>query len=208
MKLKVGSADPIAIFAAKPSSARRPARRAHHARRRPAVDAAQAICDISRLRPVSIPIGSRNRHTPMMFLATARWAAIAPTRLALGDMCRTASSLRITFRHAALASSRSMPCVSQGSASLSQSAFFAESSVCPSCRTSATWADPSALGALQPRGVGPGEGLPGEYIPHLRERFVHPAVVRDGLYCTPQEAGCSSDLRLLENSRYAAWTGD
>ncbi len=34
-----------------------------------------------------------------------------------------------------------------------------------------------------------------EYIPHLAERFVHPAVVRDGRYLTPQEPGSSSDLR-------------
>ena len=33
-----------------------------------------------------------------------------------------------------------------------------------------------------------------EYIPHLREHFVHPAVVREGVYQTPQEAGTSSDL--------------
>ncbi|MHB8522197.1 MAG: enolase C-terminal domain-like protein [Limisphaerales bacterium] len=34
-----------------------------------------------------------------------------------------------------------------------------------------------------------------EYIPHLRDRFVHPAVVRDGVYQTPQEPGSSSDLK-------------
>ena len=33
-----------------------------------------------------------------------------------------------------------------------------------------------------------------EYIPHLREHFRHPAVVRDGVYQTPQEPGASSDL--------------
>ena len=33
-----------------------------------------------------------------------------------------------------------------------------------------------------------------EHIPHLRERFVHPARVEGGVYLTPQEAGCSSDL--------------
>jgi L-fuconate dehydratase len=33
-----------------------------------------------------------------------------------------------------------------------------------------------------------------EYIPHLREHFVHPARVADGRYRTPEEAGCSSDL--------------
>jgi L-fuconate dehydratase len=36
-----------------------------------------------------------------------------------------------------------------------------------------------------------------EYIPHLREHFVHPAVVRDGVYQTPQEPGSSSDLKEL-----------
>jgi L-fuconate dehydratase len=33
-----------------------------------------------------------------------------------------------------------------------------------------------------------------EYIPHLRHHFVHPAIVQDGVYRTPQEAGSSSDL--------------
>ncbi|QNI38187.1 enolase C-terminal domain-like protein [Edaphobacter albus] len=33
-----------------------------------------------------------------------------------------------------------------------------------------------------------------EYIPHLSTHFVHPAVVKDGRYQTPQEAGSSSDL--------------
>jgi L-fuconate dehydratase len=34
-----------------------------------------------------------------------------------------------------------------------------------------------------------------EHIPHLRDHFVHPAQVRDGVYVTPQEAGASSDLK-------------
>lgn len=34
-----------------------------------------------------------------------------------------------------------------------------------------------------------------EYIPHLAEHFVHPAVVKDGRYQTPQAPGASSDLR-------------
>jgi L-fuconate dehydratase len=33
-----------------------------------------------------------------------------------------------------------------------------------------------------------------EYIPHLRQYFVHPAQVEGGVYWTPQEPGCSSDL--------------
>jgi L-fuconate dehydratase len=33
-----------------------------------------------------------------------------------------------------------------------------------------------------------------EYIPHLRQHFVHPADVRDGVYATPQAPGSSSDL--------------
>jgi L-fuconate dehydratase len=37
-----------------------------------------------------------------------------------------------------------------------------------------------------------------EYIPHLREHFVHPAVVRDGVYQTPQEPGSSSDLKAVQ----------
>ena len=38
------------------------------------------------------------------------------------------------------------------------------------------------------------EALLLEYIPHLRDHFVHPAVVADGVYQTPQVAGSSSDL--------------
>ncbi|MCX5661795.1 MAG: mandelate racemase [Planctomycetota bacterium] len=34
-----------------------------------------------------------------------------------------------------------------------------------------------------------------EYIPHLRDSFVHPAVVEGGVYKTPMEAGSSSDLK-------------
>lgn len=34
-----------------------------------------------------------------------------------------------------------------------------------------------------------------EYIPHLQDYFVHPAVVKDGVYKTPQEPGSSSDLK-------------
>jgi L-fuconate dehydratase len=36
-----------------------------------------------------------------------------------------------------------------------------------------------------------------EYIPHLREYFVHPARVEGGVYCTPQEPGCSTDLKNI-----------
>jgi L-fuconate dehydratase len=34
-----------------------------------------------------------------------------------------------------------------------------------------------------------------EYIPHVREHFLHPANVSGGVYRTPQEPGCSCDLR-------------
>lgn len=34
-----------------------------------------------------------------------------------------------------------------------------------------------------------------EYIPHLREYFVHPAIVEDGVYRTPRDVGSSSDFR-------------
>jgi L-fuconate dehydratase len=37
-----------------------------------------------------------------------------------------------------------------------------------------------------------------EYIPHVRQHFVHPADVSGGVYRTPQEPGCSCDL--LETS--------
>jgi L-fuconate dehydratase len=33
-----------------------------------------------------------------------------------------------------------------------------------------------------------------EYIPHLRDRFLHPARVEEGVYLTPQEPGLSCDL--------------
>ncbi len=33
-----------------------------------------------------------------------------------------------------------------------------------------------------------------EYIPHLRERFIHPAQVSGGVYRTPQQPGMNSDL--------------
>jgi L-fuconate dehydratase len=35
-----------------------------------------------------------------------------------------------------------------------------------------------------------------EYIPHLREQFVHPVQVKDGVYQIPQEIGASCDLKL------------
>jgi L-fuconate dehydratase len=38
-----------------------------------------------------------------------------------------------------------------------------------------------------------------EYIPHLRQHFVHPASVRDGVYHTPMEPGSSSDLADLHH---------
>ncbi len=34
-----------------------------------------------------------------------------------------------------------------------------------------------------------------EYIPHLRDYFVHPAIVESGVYRTPQEPGLSCDLK-------------
>jgi L-fuconate dehydratase len=34
-----------------------------------------------------------------------------------------------------------------------------------------------------------------EHIPHLREHFVHPVRVEDGVYCTPQQPGASCDLK-------------
>jgi L-fuconate dehydratase len=38
------------------------------------------------------------------------------------------------------------------------------------------------------------EALLLEYIPHMRDYFIHPAVVEDGVYKTPQEPGSSSDM--------------
>ena len=37
-----------------------------------------------------------------------------------------------------------------------------------------------------------------EYIPHLRDYFVHPATVEEGVYRTPQEPGSSSDLLRMD----------
>jgi L-fuconate dehydratase len=34
-----------------------------------------------------------------------------------------------------------------------------------------------------------------EYIPHMRDHFVHPAQVSDGIYQTPEDAGLSCDLK-------------
>jgi L-fuconate dehydratase len=39
-----------------------------------------------------------------------------------------------------------------------------------------------------------------EYIPHLRKYFVHPAQVEGGVYTTPHDPGCSSDLVELNKS--------
>jgi L-fuconate dehydratase len=33
-----------------------------------------------------------------------------------------------------------------------------------------------------------------EHVPHLRDRFLHPAIVEEGVYWTPEEPGSSSDL--------------
>lgn len=33
-----------------------------------------------------------------------------------------------------------------------------------------------------------------EHIPHLQKHFVHPVRIKDGVYCTPMEAGSSCDL--------------
>lgn len=39
-----------------------------------------------------------------------------------------------------------------------------------------------------------------EYIPHLKNHFVYPAEVREGVYRCPQEPGSSSDLKELSGS--------
>jgi L-fuconate dehydratase len=39
-----------------------------------------------------------------------------------------------------------------------------------------------------------------EHIPHLRAHFVHPALVKDGVYQTPQEPGASADLKAHAQS--------
>lgn len=40
-----------------------------------------------------------------------------------------------------------------------------------------------------------------EYIPHLRNHMVHPAIVEGGFYRTPQEPGASSDLKELSQRK-------
>jgi L-fuconate dehydratase len=39
-----------------------------------------------------------------------------------------------------------------------------------------------------------------EYIPHVRKHFLYPADVSGGVYRTPQEPGCSCDLRDVEST--------
>jgi L-fuconate dehydratase len=39
-----------------------------------------------------------------------------------------------------------------------------------------------------------------EHIPHLRDYFVHPALVKDGVYHAPQEPGASTDLKVPAHS--------
>lgn len=41
-----------------------------------------------------------------------------------------------------------------------------------------------------------------EYIPHLRQHFVYPARVSDGVYHTPMEPGSSSDLKSMKREVY------
>jgi len=34
-----------------------------------------------------------------------------------------------------------------------------------------------------------------EHIPHLQKHFVHPAIIKDGVYHTPEEAGSTCELK-------------
>jgi len=43
-----------------------------------------------------------------------------------------------------------------------------------------------------------------EHIPHLRERFVHPAGVAGGVYVTPQDIGASCDIRGILPSQHSS----
>jgi L-fuconate dehydratase len=38
------------------------------------------------------------------------------------------------------------------------------------------------------------EALMLEHIPHLKAKFIHPSIVRDGVYQTPYEPGMSTDF--------------
>ncbi|OAA64220.1 mandelate racemase muconate lactonizing enzyme family protein [Niveomyces insectorum RCEF 264] len=42
-----------------------------------------------------------------------------------------------------------------------------------------------------------------EYVDHLHEHFVHPAVIRDGYYTTPTEPGYSVEMKPASMDRYA-----
>lgn len=46
-----------------------------------------------------------------------------------------------------------------------------------------------------------------EYVDHLHEHFVHPAVIRDGYYQTPTEPGYSVEMKAESMDRYA-YPGD
>jgi L-fuconate dehydratase len=35
-----------------------------------------------------------------------------------------------------------------------------------------------------------------EHIPHLQKHFVHPAIIEQGVYRTPQEPGSSCDVKI------------
>jgi L-fuconate dehydratase len=41
-----------------------------------------------------------------------------------------------------------------------------------------------------------------EYIPHLRNHFLHPAQVQEGFYKTPQEPGASTDMMVNSSERH------
>lgn len=47
-----------------------------------------------------------------------------------------------------------------------------------------------------------------EYIPHLREYFVHPAEVRDGRYAVPQQPGASTSIVGAEEAARIAAAGE
>jgi len=54
-----------------------------------------------------------------------------------------------------------------------------------------------------------------EYVDHLHEHFLHPAVIKDGYYQTPMEPGYSVEMRAESMEKFAFpggeggwWTGE
>ncbi len=202
MKLKVGSADPerdlrrAAILRETAGDAARIMLDANQQWTLP-----QAIATCNRLRAIDPYWIEEPTHPDDVFGHRTLAAAIAPTRLALGEHVPN----RVVFKNYLQA--RCAGFIQVDAVRVAGISEFIAVSLL--CRKFGVPVVPHVgdMGQIHQHLVLFNRVALGqekvflEYIPHLRERFVHPAVVRDGVYCTPQEAGCSSDLRLLENNR-------